>query len=78
MHTLYEEEEEKALSPYFYMNTIPRKIPELEAYREELYLMVQDRLSPLVNAVITFARGAMARVYSGQQAEMDLVTIQTA
>jgi hypothetical protein len=25
--------------------------------------MVQDRSSPLVNAVTTFARGAMARVY---------------
>jgi hypothetical protein len=57
------------------MNTTPRKIPELEAYREELYLMVQDRSSPLMNAVTTFAKGAMARVYLGQQAEMDLATI---
>jgi hypothetical protein len=78
MHTLYEEEEEEALPLCFHMNTTPRKIPELEAYGEELYLMVQDRSSPLVNAVTTFARGAMARVYSGQQAEMDLATIQTA
>jgi hypothetical protein len=60
------------------MNITPRKILELEAYREELYLTVQDRSSPLINAVTTFARGAMARVYSGQQTEIDLVTLQTA
>jgi hypothetical protein len=66
MNTLYEEEEEEeALSTCFNMDTTPRKIPELEAYREELYRMVQDRLSPLVNAITTFARGAMARVYLG-------------
>jgi hypothetical protein len=75
MYTLYEEEKEEALPLCFDINITPRKILELETYREELYLMVQDRLSPLMNAVITFARGAMARVYLGQQAEMDLATI---
>jgi hypothetical protein len=72
------EKEEEALPPCFDMDTTPRKIPELEAYAEELYLIVQDRSSPLVNAVTTFSKGAIARVYSGQQAEMDLTTIQTA
>jgi hypothetical protein len=57
------------------MNIIPRKISELEAYREELYLIIQDRSSPLINAVITFVKGAMARVYSGQQAEINLAII---
>jgi hypothetical protein len=40
MHTLYEEEEKEALPLCFHINTTSRKIPELEAYREELYLMV--------------------------------------
>ena len=60
MHTLYEEKEEEILPSYFDMNTTPKKILELEAYAEELYLMVEDRSSPLVDAVTTFARGAMA------------------
>ena len=60
MYTLYEEKEEEILPSYFDMNTTPKKILELEAYAEELYLMVEDRSSPLVDAVTTFARGAMA------------------
>jgi hypothetical protein len=42
MHILYVEEkgEKKALPPYYNMDTIPRKIPELEAYTEELYLII--------------------------------------
>ena len=60
MHTLYKEKEEEILPPYFNINIIPKKIPELEAYTEKLYLMIEDRLLPLVDAVITFARGAMA------------------
>jgi hypothetical protein len=43
MHTLYVEEKgekEEALPPYYNMNTTPRKIPELEAYTEELYLII--------------------------------------
>jgi hypothetical protein len=42
MHTLYVEEkgEEEALPPYYNMDIIPRKIPELEAYAEELYLII--------------------------------------
>ena len=39
MHTLYKEEEE-ALPAYFNMDTIPKKILELEAYSEKLYRMV--------------------------------------
>jgi hypothetical protein len=43
MYTLYVKEkgkEEEALPPYYNMDTIPRKILELEAYAEELYLII--------------------------------------
>jgi hypothetical protein len=79
MHTLYkEEEEEETLPAHFNIDTTSRKISKLETYGEELYRMVQDRSSPLINAIVTFAKDAMARVYSGQQAEIDLAIIQTA
>jgi hypothetical protein len=35
-----EEKEEEALPPCFNIDTTPRKIPELEAYAEELYLII--------------------------------------
>jgi hypothetical protein len=43
MRTLYveeKEEKEKALPPYYNMDTISKKILELEAYAEELYLII--------------------------------------
>jgi hypothetical protein len=37
--------------------------------------MVKDRFSPLRDAVYTYIKEAMARVYSGEQAEIDVVLI---
>jgi len=63
---------------HFDINITPKKIPELETYAEELYLMIENYSSSLINAITTFTRGVMAWVYLSQQAEMDLATIQTA
>jgi hypothetical protein len=35
-----EKKEEEALPPYYNINITPKKIPELEAYIEELYLII--------------------------------------
>jgi hypothetical protein len=55
-----------------------RKVSDLEQFGRELYKLVEDRSSPLRDAVSTYAKGAMARVYSGEQAEIDIALIQNA
>jgi hypothetical protein len=40
--------------------------------------MLENRSSPLRRAVLTFYVGVMARVYSGEQAELDLAAVLNA
>jgi hypothetical protein len=73
-----EDENEPLLPPMIDLKKVPENPSELGVYGQELYKVVENRSSPLRDAVITFYVGAMARVYSGEQAEIDLITIQNA
>lgn len=73
-----DENENEPELPIFDFNITPKKISDLEEFGRELYKLVEDRSSPLRDAVSTYAKGAMARVYSGEQAEIDIALIQNA
>jgi hypothetical protein len=73
-----EPEYELELPRVFNLDITPKKVSDLEEFGRELYKLVEDRSSPLRNAVSTYAKRAMARVYSGEQAEIDIALIQNA
>jgi hypothetical protein len=79
LQDLYPEEEGSEHKPelplIFDFNTTPKKVSDLQQFGEELYKMVEGRSSPLHDAVYTYTKGAMARVYSGEQAEIDVTLI---
>jgi hypothetical protein len=70
-----EDENEPLLPLIIDLKKVPENPLELGVYNQELYKIVKNRSSPLRDPVITFYMGAIARVYSGEQAEIDLVTI---
>jgi hypothetical protein len=73
-----ESEDELKLPEVFNFNITPKKVSDLEEFGRKLYELIEDRSSPLRDAVCTYAKGTMARVYSGEQAEIDIALIQNA